>query len=131
MSERVTNEQAQKIVGGAWCFVEPPDAAATFRDACLDLIDARADLAALTETHAKLRKGYAEACDGLNATSNRLETARADLARMRAEREGEVVVATWPDDDIALYVNGNLKPIASNVQDHGKRVRVTIAEVKG
>ena len=47
MTQRVTDEQARRVIGGAFAFVEPPSAGEHYRDLAADLLDSRAEIAVL------------------------------------------------------------------------------------
>ena len=44
---RITDEQARRVIGGAFAFVEPPSAGEHYRDLAADLLDSRAEIASL------------------------------------------------------------------------------------
>jgi hypothetical protein len=41
VSERISNDDLRKVIGGAYAFVEPQDAGITFRSVCEELLAAR------------------------------------------------------------------------------------------
>jgi len=86
MKPRVTDDEARKVIGGSWVFVEPASAAKHYRDACMDLLAARAELA---EVRANCLRAYHVTLDGLGAPADEWPCNRvAMLAKeLRAELE--------------------------------------------